>query len=187
MKIFPNCKEEVILYVLKRNKVSISLSGIIASPNNDMYISYTPVYTISFLKWNLLNLMVMSTETRTSCKVLIRHRYDFSNIVMIFPACHQRARKSMVRRRPRKKAANHRRVALNFVGWVFGAHRAERKRRYDRNKDQCAPDFFLPILLTLNAQILLFIGRDCFRLVLLAALNSFRFCVLSRCILAKLG
>lgn len=92
----------------------------------------------------------MSTETRTSCKVLIRHRYDFSNIAMIFPACHQRARKSMVRRRPRKKAANHRRVALNFVGWVFGAHKAERKRRYDRNKDQCAPDFFSSNLINLE-------------------------------------
>lgn len=105
---------------------------------------------------------------------------------MIFPASHQRAREAMVRRRPRKKAANHR-VALNSAAWVFGAHQAARKRRYDRNKDQCAPDFFYPTLLTLNAQILLFIGRDRFQLVLVATLNSFRFCVSMPCILAKLG
>lgn len=87
---------------------------------------------------------------------------------MMFPARHhRRAREAMARRRPRKKAANHR-LALNLVGSVFGAHQAERNNHDGRNKDQCAPVFFHPILLTLNTpQILLFIGRNCFRLVLL--------------------
>lgn len=93
---------------------------------------------------------------------------------MIFPALYRRAREAMVRRRPRKKAANHR-LALNFAARVFGAHRAERKRRNGRNKDQCAPVFFISTSFTLNSQILLCIGRERFRLVLLAVSDSFRF------------